>query len=734
MWLVDTNNLQLKQFQQCPARSYAILSHTWAEEELDFDEFKAGEGREKAGFEKIRLCCEQAKHDGLEYAWIDTVCIDKRSSTELSEAINIMFTWYQQAEICYVYLVDVSHDDALDPLTPGNHQEVLRRSRWFTRGWTLQELVAPESLTFYSREWIKIGDKADLAEHLHLVTRIDINVLTGRKSFRECSVAQRMSWACTRDTTRIEDMAYCLVGLFNINLPLMYGEGAAAFIRLQQRIIELTDDETIFAWTGVTYSGSGLLAPSAKHFENSTDIQSKAGLMNYTRPSYTNTNKGIFIECQMLPCEMNTYVVPLSCCETSAEGRANQLVIFVGRTTINDQYRRVPHQAKDLDAIDEWRVSNFKLRRIFIPTDGYGHDLEPNGRLPVLHINSAFQVDHIDRDLRPFNEDLDMPFREESKYWRPGTTSSWNPVVFSMAHHLPLSSVGGTKIQFQRKDLEQGVVLALKSARYSSSHHCCYLQFGFDFDFKPICILSACNFQLGSGKAKKMGTFWSSVRHIGRARKSFYVVRSFWADFTEYNCWRIVLRSLLCVGLRDFEASGSMPSQKVKEPFKSTVARGSRSEAFTLDLVRVKLLFNNCTFLQASLRPLPGLEWEVNIGERRRHHGSWTASNFCARCFCLSVWYYFRYSAMLHILLTPAFIVITGFVFSVPISYSIGNSDRFDWPSIALSAVIMVLSTVPHLIFWGFGQLKRPDIMQEDREGRDAFYRRYFLPENGQQM
>lgn len=274
MWLINTETLVLEPFQACPSDTYAILSHTWGSdaEELNFDEFRAGKGRQKSGFRKIWMCCEQAQKDNLKYAWVDTCCIDKRSSTELSEAINSMFSWYASARVCYAYLADINR---YDPLIPQNDPQSFLNSYYYSRGWTLQELIAPRSVFFYTRGWQLIGERSDLADDLHNITGIATDVLKLQRSFLDCSIAQRMSWASKRQTTRVEDGAYCLIGLFNVNMPLLYGEGSKAFLRLQQQIIEQSDDETIFAWTGVAEDGSGLLAPNPAHFSDAMNIQRK---------------------------------------------------------------------------------------------------------------------------------------------------------------------------------------------------------------------------------------------------------------------------------------------------------------------------------------------------------------------------------------------------------------------------------------------------------------------------
>ena len=221
----------------------------------------------KKGFCKVRDSCVQARRDGYQYIWIDTCCIDKTSSTELSEAINSMYAWYKDSAVCYVLLADVF----VEPLR-GRTWHDFHTSRWFTRGWTLQELLAPAQLQFFNVAWKPLGTKSDLIDDISTITKIDLYALAGGDLSR-LSVARRMSWVANRQTTRLEDMAYCLLGIFGINMPLLYGEGMKAFIRLQEEIMKTTDDQSIFAWRDPT-AGSyrddypegsnlqGLLAPS----------------------------------------------------------------------------------------------------------------------------------------------------------------------------------------------------------------------------------------------------------------------------------------------------------------------------------------------------------------------------------------------------------------------------------------------------------------------------------------
>ncbi|KAI0703373.1 heterokaryon incompatibility protein-domain-containing protein, partial [Cerioporus squamosus] len=237
---------------------YAILSHVWRESEQSFQDIQ--QLRTQYGSEgnprdhtlvKIRRCCVYAEEHGSKWVWVDTCCIDKSSSAELSEAINSMYIWYTRAAVCYVFLDDVGDDE--DPHSscyarPIPTDTAFSRSKWFTRGWTLQELIAPASLMFLSRDWRTLGTKYDLADLLEAITGIDAPVLRHETQLASISIARRMSWAARRQTTRAEDCAYSLMGLFGIHMPTIYGEGTKAFIRLQQEIIRHSPDHSIFAW------------------------------------------------------------------------------------------------------------------------------------------------------------------------------------------------------------------------------------------------------------------------------------------------------------------------------------------------------------------------------------------------------------------------------------------------------------------------------------------------------
>jgi hypothetical protein len=263
--------------------AYAILSHTWGEGEVIFQDIETSADKSKteskAGWEKIKFCAEKAAADGLQYFWIDTCCIDKRNAVELGAAINSMFRWYQDATRCYVYLSDVSKpDNRADGERPW--EEAFRRSRWFTRGWTLQELIAPRLVDFFSKEGQRLGTKLSLAAEIHEITGMP------EKAFRDdalsnFSINERKSWAERRNTKFEEDGAYCLIGIFGVSLVPNYGEGRDhAFRRLEEETHKLykgivlprcTDNKIILTTIGVDFElyavGLNLSSlPEAAHF------------------------------------------------------------------------------------------------------------------------------------------------------------------------------------------------------------------------------------------------------------------------------------------------------------------------------------------------------------------------------------------------------------------------------------------------------------------------------------
>ena len=291
MRLIHTSTHSLHEFHGENSPPYAILSHTWGEEEVTFRDFEIPGSKTLAGYSKISKCCALARSDGWEYLWVDTCCIDKSSSTELSEAINSMYQWYLRAEVCYAYLSDVTS------------LEDFPSSRWFRRGWTLQELLAPEKVLFYNGDWRELGTRRSLENLICSATAIDRNNLLhfGRNdNYPRASVAQIMSWAARRETTRLEDRAYSLMGLFDINMPLLYGEGMKAFRRLQEMILRQTSDESLFAWRDKKLKVSGLLAQSPDAFADSGNIRPRTFPQLYRRPSAI-TNRGVEIDIHTIP-------------------------------------------------------------------------------------------------------------------------------------------------------------------------------------------------------------------------------------------------------------------------------------------------------------------------------------------------------------------------------------------------------------------------------------------------
>ncbi|KAI0324542.1 HET-domain-containing protein, partial [Cubamyces sp. BRFM 1775] len=254
MRLLDTETGRFLEIANPTDLPYAILSHTWDPKgEQTYQDIR----KIQATYEAPGICgillfyigcairgaCAYARADGNKYIWIDSCCIDKSSSAELSEAINSMYIWYQTATVCYVFLSDVTGRSKGDM----DHDEFFY-SRWHTRGWTLQELLAPAAVVFLSRHWLYLGTKFTLALQLERRLGIPYSVLTRAVPMEDVSVAQRFSWAAQRETTRAEDRAYCLLGVFGVTMPPLYGEGNRAFHRLQQAIWAQRPDHSIFAW------------------------------------------------------------------------------------------------------------------------------------------------------------------------------------------------------------------------------------------------------------------------------------------------------------------------------------------------------------------------------------------------------------------------------------------------------------------------------------------------------
>ncbi|KAL8672093.1 MAG: hypothetical protein Q9168_003425 [Polycauliona sp. 1 TL-2023] len=313
MRLLQTKTLEFGEFLDSQIPPYAILSHRWGEKEVSYKEMRKVQkntfgGRSHAaaaqkmgqGMAKIKNFCLVACRDGWDWAWIDTCCIDKRSSAELSESINAMYKWYKRSGWCYIFLSDFRKSTPQDRATAGHDSQdwhtSFQKSEWFTRGWTLQELLAPHpsNISFLDINWTCIGNLGDLADEVAASTGISTKYLCGLNTWyrlQNASVAQKMCWASRRNTSREEDIAYCLLGLFNVHMPLLYGEGAAkAFYRLQVEIMAQSDDESLFAWSEKG-PVSGLLATSPACFTDSGNIFKS--FTSISRPPFSVTNKGL---------------------------------------------------------------------------------------------------------------------------------------------------------------------------------------------------------------------------------------------------------------------------------------------------------------------------------------------------------------------------------------------------------------------------------------------------------
>jgi len=314
MRLINTETGLIQEFIGDDVPEYAILSHTWEKDEISLQEFqrltdpdfaddpKTAVGKAKAGFIKIKSCVELAASKGIPYVWVDTCCIDKTSSADLTESINSMYRWYANSKVCFAYLVDVQ------PVYGVDEPPAWEKSRWFSRGWTLQELIAPSDVEFYCNSWESIGSREHWSWILSKLTGIPYYFLK-TNDLSSANVAQKMSWASQRKTTRKEDMAYCLLGLFDINMPLLYGEGEKAFLRLQEAIAVSTTDHSLFAW-GVRRGSPGETGENVRSyrsiFARSPADFAKCGHlfeMDLVCPeSWTQTNRGLHARFLTLSC------------------------------------------------------------------------------------------------------------------------------------------------------------------------------------------------------------------------------------------------------------------------------------------------------------------------------------------------------------------------------------------------------------------------------------------------
>ncbi|KAL7923796.1 HET protein [Trichoderma austrokoningii] len=339
--------LEIKDFDDNNLPKYAILSHRWGDDELTLQDVERGTTA-KEGFKKVQQSCDMAKREGIDYIWIDTCCIDKTSSAELSEAINSMYLWYFKSHRCYAYLADV-------PSTP------FGESQWFTRGWTLQELVAPADVVFFDATWNVLGTRESLQKEIFSCTGIPVGILSGDDDLETCSIAQRMSWAAKRTTKRVEDLAYCLLGIFRINMPLLYGEGERAFIRLQAEIMRVSNDHSLFAWESLDNRG-GLLATSPAAFKGSGNIVPLSHIDD-SHETFTVSSRGVHLDFPLIGKGAQRLGLALLRCK-ERDGSNNQIAIYLKDLTgAMETFRRV--RSKELKRVDltKIRSSQYMTRR-----------------------------------------------------------------------------------------------------------------------------------------------------------------------------------------------------------------------------------------------------------------------------------------------------------------------------------------------------------------------------------
>lgn len=393
MRLINSKSLQFEEFEGSDIPKYAILSHRWQKEEVLFKDIEHGTASKKNGYHKFLKLCQLAEQDGIEYAWMDTCCIDKTSSAELSEAINSMYKWYQNAQIAYAYLYDVTsihqfHSDSHSkwgghggPATRGGSAPFDSKflqdfyfSEWFTRSWTLQELIAPSVMKFYNSDWQIIGTKLSLCGALSYATSIPSKLIKNESVLDDYAIAQRMSWAAQRKATRVEDIAYSLMGIFDVNMPMLYGEGEKAFFRLQEEILKVSEDDSILLFTA---KNMGMLARCPSDFschlqpidhDLRLDVKpfgefDTAGLkrgVSKTPGMISISPAGLTFRHRLFRWSYNIYLVELS--TTRGRGHPYQAHIFVQFDEETNRFHRIHLQEETIKWIksrDNWEENAF---------------------------------------------------------------------------------------------------------------------------------------------------------------------------------------------------------------------------------------------------------------------------------------------------------------------------------------------------------------------------------------
>ncbi|KAK2736950.1 HET domain containing protein [Colletotrichum kahawae] len=465
MRLINTATLRLQEFFDSERPKYAILSHTWGKEEVSLQEWmkRTASIEAKSGFDKIIYACRVARRQGHDYLWVDTNCIDKKSSAELSEAINSMFSWYRASEVCYAYLEDFPE---------GAPTKDMSRCRWFTRGWTLQELLAPQLVTFFNAKWESVGTKTELCNIIREATGIGIATLCDPTAIDEACAAKKMSWASSRQTTRLEDMAYCLLGLFDISMPLLYGEGNNAFRRLQEEIMSVSTDQSLFAWDWPSALPDSynqgkhlvtILAPSPSAFEKCHVVRSHRQIDE--SPGFSMTNFGLKIAMPLLVGEPGAYFGVLACgYETHEDSRICIPLSYCGTQGV---FHRDDSRGFIL------------LPTLYLPRDltliSFPRHSQPEGKLPQAYLRPGYREVSL----------LLFPLHDTLKYWKIHT--SWGHLRTSQRMLVERENITydiwtESIIARSRKNDRQWVFIILWTPELDRWHLCAERYYGDFYD------------------------------------------------------------------------------------------------------------------------------------------------------------------------------------------------------------------------------------------------------------
>lgn len=479
MRLLNTRTFEFKDFYERVPK-YAILSHRWENEKITCRIVEERQQENVPGWAKVRDCCMLARTRHVQWIWVDTCCIDKTSSSELSEAINSMYRWYAEAKECYVYMSDVG----VPNLSTHKKLEQFASSVWFTRGWTLQELVAPKTVLFWNRKWEYLGSKEALNTCLEDITGIDSDVLSGEVKPSQYSISQRMSWAARRSTTRAEDRAYCLIGLFNVSMGMRYGEGEKAFRRLQEEIMKSSDDHSIFAWRSQNFVKPAL-APAPVCFTGLEDMIQRKG-SNDTIQGFTLSNAGLSIQLYLIPWAMRIYLAPLRCgfpkassqSTTSAVRDYSQACLFLQQTSHDNQFVRVAVDGEDLKVMDEDQVKQIRDEFKILPKMIL---LEQPNDISILKAEE------------PAFYGFQFVFKHRSAFQTGYVPSPADALCYhTWTPEEPVFEV------------ETGGLHAAGLFRLSGYNNGLYVYFGFDYDFAPLCLISSRTPRPGKEKKSSM--------------------------------------------------------------------------------------------------------------------------------------------------------------------------------------------------------------------------------------